>query len=112
MTPEQASDAKSVNRVHKGRNKFAKTKQHQTNNYQNKLQSTKHCKLNAQYNKCGSSPSHPKRDCPAKEVKCHLCKKGHYKRVRKAHKTVCMKLKRMLTLYSLAVLQAIESHGW
>lgn len=85
-TSSEASDAKSVDRVFKS--KTAKNKPHYANSQTNKSHSTQHSNergAHSQCQKCGSSPSHSYRDCPANEVKCHACgKKGHYKRVCKS----------------------------
>ncbi|KAL7865994.1 hypothetical protein SRHO_G00112410 [Serrasalmus rhombeus] len=88
-TREQASDAKSVDRVRILKNsKPVKNKPQ----YANKPHSAQYSKRNhsqSQCHKCGSSPPHSKHDCPAREVKCHACgRKGHYSRMCRAPKSV------------------------
>ena len=85
-TKTQASDAKSVDRV-----RMLKTSKPATNKPQhvNKPHNAQNSIAKAQCYKCGSSPSHPARDCPANESKCHACgKMGHYSRVCRAPKSV------------------------
>ncbi|XP_014877529.1 uncharacterized protein LOC106939594 [Poecilia latipinna] len=83
-TRSETENGKSVDRVYKSSGKHPKSK------YQSKPHTSATNKREiSQCFKCGSSPSHPKRDCPANGEKCHLCgKKGHYKRVCRTLKTV------------------------
>lgn len=86
----EASDAKSVDRVHKISRKPVRTKLLQTDSRQAKTRGFREDgRKGPTCQKCGGAPSHSKQDCPANEVKCHACgKKGHYRRVCRAPKTV------------------------
>ncbi|XP_061920402.1 uncharacterized protein K02A2.6-like [Entelurus aequoreus] len=84
----EASDAKSVDRVFKSNFKSAKNKPQYADSPKYKPHSTQYSKdkgAQSLCQNCGSSPSHPKSDCPANDVKCHACgRRGHYKRVCKS----------------------------
>ncbi|KAL6455308.1 hypothetical protein MHYP_G00362590 [Metynnis hypsauchen] len=85
----QASDVKSVDRVRTLRNSRNALNKSQHVNKPHSAQSSKRKSSQSQCHKCGSSPSHSTRDCPANEAKCHACgKKGHYGRVCRASKAV------------------------
>lgn len=88
VTDTVAADAGSVDRVYKG--KYNVGRPQKGNGPKQKSHIVHSSKMNSnQCHKCGSSPAHAKRDCPANDVKCHSCgKKGHYKRVCTSSKTV------------------------
>lgn len=82
-TGSDAGNSKAINRVFKGGDKTKMRGKPQHSSTQFKPKTSGQCY------RCGASPSHPKRDCPAKDEKCHACgRKGHYKRACTATKKV------------------------